>query len=99
MATLDNSITAHMEIAGERFEVPAPAWAFGAAALLIAFQIVPLPPGLIRWLSPRAHELFEFVLGPEGRYPAWRPLSLSSFRPVSPKPVHFLFSSRSGIPA
>lgn len=61
---------------GEPFLVPVPGVAFAATAAFIAFQLVPLPPFLVGLLAPSTRELFEFVLGPLGRYPAWRPLSL-----------------------
>ncbi len=61
---------------GEPFLVPAPGIAFAAAAAFIAFQLVPLPPFVVGLLAPSTRELFDFVLGPLGRYPAWRPLSL-----------------------
>ena len=40
------------------------------------FQLIPLPPGVLRWLSPNAHELLEGALRPLALYPSWRPLSL-----------------------
>lgn len=46
-------------------------------ALVVALQLVPLPPGLLRFLSPNAAALFEETLAPIGRWPAWRPLSLA----------------------
>jgi Tfp pilus assembly protein PilF len=49
---------------------------FGIALGVIALQLVPLPPFLLRLLSPAADDLFKFSLGPLGGYPAWRPLSL-----------------------
>ncbi|HCF58923.1 MAG TPA: polymerase, partial [Myxococcales bacterium] len=61
---------------GEPFLVPAPGLALGAATLFIAFQLLPLPPAVVGLLAPSTRELFEFVLGPLGLYPAWRPLSL-----------------------
>jgi hypothetical protein len=42
----------------------------------IALQLVPLPPGVIRALSPAAADLFARHLGPLGAWPAARPLSL-----------------------
>lgn len=52
--------------------------AFCAATAATALQLIPLPPSWLAWLSPKAHELFEFTLGPFGLYndDAWRPLSL-----------------------
>ncbi len=41
-----------------------------------AFQLIPLPPGLLAALSPRAAEIFELTLGGAGHWPAWRPISL-----------------------
>jgi tetratricopeptide (TPR) repeat protein len=46
-------------------------------AVVVALQLVPLPPGLLRFLSPNAAALFEETLAPVGRWPAWRPLSLA----------------------
>ncbi len=48
-----------------------------AGALVVALQLVPLPPALLRLLSPNAAALFEETLAPVGRWPAWRPLSLA----------------------
>src|SRR5512140_725387 len=48
-----------------------------AGALLVALQLLPLPPALLRLLSPNAAALFDETLGPVGRWPAWRPLSLA----------------------
>ena len=61
---------------GEPFLIPAPGLAFAAATAFIAFQLLPLPPALVGLLSPATREVFDFVLAPLGRYPAWRPLSL-----------------------
>jgi len=61
---------------GEPFHVPWPVPAFAVVVAFIGLQLVPLPPALISLLAPRTHEVFEFVLGPLGSYPAWRPLSL-----------------------
>ena len=38
---------------------------------------MPLPPWLLRLLSPNAAALFDETLAPVGRWPAWRPLSLA----------------------
>lgn len=46
-------------------------------ALLVALQLVPLPPGLLRLLSPNAGALFDETLAPVGRWPAARPLTLA----------------------
>jgi tetratricopeptide (TPR) repeat protein len=49
-----------------------------AVTLWTAFQLVPLPPGVLKLLSPRAHEILEFTLKPfGGGEGAWRPLSLA----------------------
>ncbi len=75
LATL--CLTAWATVAGrERFSLPAPGAAFAAATAVIAFQLLPLPPSLLGLLDSHTRELFDFVLAPMGRYPAWRPLSL-----------------------
>jgi len=56
--------------------VPVLAIGLAAAVLVIALQLVPLPPGLVRVLSPRTDEALRDALGPLGLYPAWRPLTL-----------------------
>ncbi|HEY3449068.1 MAG TPA: O-antigen ligase family protein [Myxococcales bacterium] len=61
---------------GEPFLVPLPGIAFAAVAAFVAFQLLPLPPLLVGLLAPATREVFDFVLAPLGRYPAWRPLSL-----------------------
>jgi tetratricopeptide (TPR) repeat protein len=52
--------------------------AFVALTAWTALQLVPLPPSLLSTLSPKAHEILEFTVGPFGLYgeTAWRPLSL-----------------------
>ena len=60
---------------GEPFELPLPVLAFAGVALVIALQLLPLPPILIGLLSPRAKEIFSFVLGDAGS--GWRPISLN----------------------
>ncbi|MDP3157110.1 MAG: O-antigen ligase family protein [Archangium sp.] len=45
------------------------------AVVVSAFQLVPLPPPLLSWLSMPAHELREFALVPLG-LTGWRPISL-----------------------
>lgn len=57
-------------------------WAGGALLFLTlatAFQLVPLSPAVIEELSPKAHEILSFTLGPFALYAedAWRPLSLA----------------------
>ena len=48
-------------------------WVMGAAAAWSFLQAVPLPVGLVRWLSPRVAELWEVMeVAPPG---AWVPLS------------------------
>jgi tetratricopeptide (TPR) repeat protein/O-antigen ligase len=48
----------------------------GVLVAAVALQCLPLPPAVLLRLSPAADDLFRFVLGPRGLYPAWRPLSL-----------------------
>lgn len=49
-----------------------------AACVWTALQLVPLPPEVLSWLSPRAHEIFSRVLGDiPGAWPSMRPLSVS----------------------
>ena len=52
--------------------------AFLVCTVWTALQLLPLPPGLVAWLSPKAHETLDFTLGAFGLYgpDAWRPLSL-----------------------
>ncbi len=53
-------------------------WWLLAACVFTALQLVPLPPALLSWLSPRAHEIFSRVLGDiPGAWPSMRPLSVS----------------------
>jgi O-antigen ligase/tetratricopeptide (TPR) repeat protein len=57
------------------------AWPLGMTAIAamtvaVALQCVPLPPSLLRALSPATDDLLQFTLGPHGLYPRWRPLSL-----------------------
>jgi tetratricopeptide (TPR) repeat protein len=56
--------------------VPLLALGLSGGALLVALQLLPLPPALLRLLSPNAAVLFEETLAPVARWPAWRPLSL-----------------------
>jgi tetratricopeptide (TPR) repeat protein len=56
--------------------VPLLALGLAGGALLVALQLLPLPPALLRLLSPNAAVLFEETLAPVARWPAWRPLSL-----------------------
>lgn len=50
--------------------------AFLGVVLVAAFQLGPLPPLLIRYLSPTAHDLFSFTVAPLAPRPTWRPASL-----------------------
>ncbi len=56
--------------------VPVIVAVLGAATLAIAVQLLPLPPALVRLVSPGAADLFESTLRPIGLWPAARPLSL-----------------------
>ncbi|MBI5545432.1 MAG: O-antigen ligase family protein [Deltaproteobacteria bacterium] len=77
LALLAAALTAWATLrSGEPFLVPSPGIAFTAVTAYIGFQLLPLPPFLVGLLAPRTRELHEFVLGPLGHYPAWRPLSL-----------------------
>jgi tetratricopeptide (TPR) repeat protein len=60
---------------GETPRVPLLALPLVGAVVLCALQLVPLPPGLLRWVSPEAFALREDVLVPLG-LTAWRPVSL-----------------------
>jgi tetratricopeptide (TPR) repeat protein len=53
-------------------------WAFAGATLWTALQILPLPPDVLRTLSPKAHEIYDFTLGAFGLYgdATWRPLAI-----------------------
>jgi tetratricopeptide (TPR) repeat protein len=57
--------------------VPLLALGLAAGAVVVALQLVPLPPGLLRLLSPNAAALFDETLRPLGRWPAARPLTLA----------------------
>ncbi|WP_404365402.1 O-antigen ligase family protein [Corallococcus coralloides] len=60
---------------GETPRVPLLAAPLVGAVLLCALQLVPLPPGLLAWVSPEAAALREDVLVPLG-LTGWRPVSL-----------------------
>jgi tetratricopeptide (TPR) repeat protein len=47
-----------------------------AATVLVALQLVPLPPGLLAFLSPTGAALQQSTLEPLGLWPDWRPLTL-----------------------
>ncbi|HSN92607.1 MAG TPA: O-antigen ligase family protein, partial [Anaeromyxobacteraceae bacterium] len=53
-----------------------PAAALWGVSAFVVLQLVPLPPWLLRALSPAAARHAETFLGPLGLFPAWRPLSL-----------------------
>lgn len=57
---------------------PLSALTLGLAALtlLVALQLLPLPPALLGALSPASAEAQAATLGPLGLFPGWRPLSL-----------------------
>ena len=57
--------------------IPRPFLVFVIAAAWVGFQIVPLPPAMVRVISPEADALFWLSLGPLGLYPGLRPLSLN----------------------
>lgn len=57
-------------------DLPLFAPGLAVAAAVVAFQLVPLPPRAIAWLSPGAADLFRRNLAPIGAYPGIRPLSL-----------------------
>lgn len=56
--------------------VPRFALLLAVVPLFIAFQLVPLPPAVLRLLSPSALDVFERNLRPLGLFPALRPLSM-----------------------
>lgn len=62
---------------GQSLRVPLLAVPLGVGAVLCAVQLVPLPEGLLRVLSPEAASLREFAL---------EPLGLTGARPVSLEP-------------
>ncbi|HET9553958.1 MAG TPA: polymerase, partial [Anaeromyxobacteraceae bacterium] len=66
------------EEAGARREGAVPWLVLGLAAgtLLVALQLVPLPPGLLALLSPTGEGVQRAALEPLGLYPAARPLTL-----------------------
>ncbi|MGQ0505607.1 MAG: tetratricopeptide repeat protein [Myxococcaceae bacterium] len=62
---------------GHTLCLPLPAWMLGLCSLITLFQLIPLPPFLLAWLSPPAAELRAFNLIPLG-LTGWRPLSLDA---------------------
>ncbi|RKH00958.1 O-antigen ligase family protein [Corallococcus carmarthensis] len=60
---------------GETPRVPLLAAPLVGGVVLCALQLVPLPPGLLAWVSPEAAALREDVLVPLG-LTGWRPVSL-----------------------
>ncbi|WP_223642313.1 O-antigen ligase family protein [Corallococcus sp. EGB] len=60
---------------GDTLRVPLLAAPLVGGAVLCALQLVPLPPGLLSWVSPQAAALREDVLVPLG-LTGWRPVSL-----------------------
>jgi hypothetical protein len=44
---------------------------------VIGLQLVPLPAGVIAFVSPRTAEVLDGALAPLGLWPSWRPLSLA----------------------
>lgn len=67
---------AFLATASGQGETPAAVAALGAATAAIALQLVPLPPALLRLLSPNATDLFDSALAPLGLWPGARPASL-----------------------
>jgi tetratricopeptide (TPR) repeat protein len=57
-------------------DLPSLGLALLAVPAAIALQLVPVPPVLLRVLSPTAHELATRHLTPIAAFPSWRPLSL-----------------------
>lgn len=45
---------------------------------VIALQLVPIPPGLLRAVAPESMRLAELTLGPAPEWDRWRPLSLDT---------------------
>ena len=60
----------------EKLEISAVAIGLAASVLWVAFQLVPLPPGLLLALSPHTAGIFTDALGPLGLPWSWRPISL-----------------------
>ncbi len=56
--------------------IPALVLGLGIVGVWTVAQLVPLPPALLRLLSPEAATLYDRHLGPIGAWPSWRPLSL-----------------------
>jgi len=61
---------------GEMAFIPALVPGISLAVAVVGLQLVPLPPSLLRALSPAADAILYDTLAPVGLYPAWRPLTL-----------------------
>ncbi len=72
------AVSAWSRLADGGLRVPWPLWGPIALVALGLLQLVPLPPAVVEFLSPRAHEVLTYGLGDLGLYgpEAWRPLSL-----------------------
>ena len=65
-------------ISRHRFYIPFVGWVLIGATIYIAIQLLPLPSGVLKTISPNAHDLFSHVLGKVGLYGdgSWRALTL-----------------------
>lgn len=63
-------------LTGRSLRVAWPSVALAGVAGYLGLQLIPMPPGLLSWLSPAAWELYRSAHQPVGLFPAWRPLSL-----------------------
>lgn len=70
------AVASAARLRGQRLPWPPLAWLFAGALLAEVLALVPLPPGLLKLVSPRAAGLYDLVLSDLGAWPAWRPLSL-----------------------
>ncbi|RMG18859.1 MAG: hypothetical protein D6729_06295 [Deltaproteobacteria bacterium] len=61
---------------GRPVVVPRVGWVLLGLVAFEGLQAVPLPPALLRLLSPHTAEVYAYTLGDLGLWPAWRPLSL-----------------------
>ncbi len=61
---------------GESASIPALVPGIAVAVVFVGLQLVPLPPSLLRALSPGAGSVLDEALAPIGLFPSWRPLTL-----------------------
>jgi tetratricopeptide (TPR) repeat protein len=74
---VSNAPVAAGEAKSGAFNLPILPLALVGGALLVALQLLPLPPAFIRFISPNTAAVFDETLAPIGLWPAWRPFSLA----------------------